>query len=161
MRPLSKEDRHDICTRTAANIKQYGLKAASELLASEIYVSGYDLSTSYFDSILRDARAMYDRKLLLSQKKWENAVRKQYEEAERMRRAKNAKRNARKRAARRRLQSKGLEQQAADLRQAVAVKAKKGDQHTPVGRKEMEAMEAKAAALMAQAATRGAAAAEA
>ena len=155
---LSVADRRTLCDSTATNIQQYGLVAARELLASEVFASGYDLSTQYVDALFRDARAMHERKLALFRQKLEEAMTKQYEEAARVRKAKNAKRNAKKRAARRRLQSKRLEQEAADLRQTVAQKAKKGDQHTPVGREEMEAMEAKAVALMAQAAAMGAAA---
>jgi chromosome segregation ATPase len=155
---LSVADRRTLCDSTATNIQQYGLDAARELLASEVFASGYDLSTQYVDALFRDARAMHERKLALFRQKLEEAMTKQYEEAARVRKAKNAKRNAKKRAARRRIDSKRLEQEAADLRQAVAQKTKKGDQHTPVGREEMEAMEAKAAALMAQAAAMGAAA---
>ena len=155
---LSVADRRTLCDSTATNIQQYGLVAARELLASEVFASGYDLSTQYVDALFRDARAMHERKLALFRQKLEEAMTKQYEEAARVRKAKNAKRNAKKRAARRRLQSKRLEQEAAALRQTVAQKAKKGDQHTPVGRDEMEAMEAKAVALMAQAAAMGAAA---
>ena len=149
---LSKEVRIDICKRTATNIQQYGLVAAREMLASDVFASGYDLSTQYVDALFRDAKAAHERKLALFRQKLEEAMTKQYEEAARVRKVKNAKRNAKKRAARRRIESKRLEQEAADLRQAVAQKTKKGDQHTPVGREEMEAMEAKAAALLAQAA---------
>lgn len=155
---LSKEDRRPFCERTATNIQQYGLDAARELLASEVFASGYDLPTPYVDAIFRDAKAANDRKLALFQQKWEDVMRKQYEVTERVRNVKNAKRNAKKRAAKRRILSRKLEQEATDLRQAVAQKAKKGDQHTPVGRDEMEAMEAKAAALMARAAAMMAAA---
>ena len=162
---LSVVDRRAFCERTATNIQQYGLVAGREMLASDVFVSGYDLSTQYVDALFRDARAMHERKLALFRQKLEEAMTKQYEEAARVRKvknakrnAKNAKRNAKKRAARRRIELNGLKQQAADIRQAVAQKAKKGDQHTPVGREEMEAMEAKAAALMAQAAAMGAAA---
>ena len=155
---LSKQDRIDICKRAATNIQQYGLVTGREMLASDVFASGYDLSTQYVDALFRDARAMHERKLALFRQKLEEAMTKQYEDAERVRKAKNAKRNAKKRAARRRIELNGLKQQATDLRQAVAQKAKKGDQHTPVGREEMEAMEAKAAALMAQAAAMGAAA---
>ena len=159
---LSVADRRTLCDSTATNIQQYGLVAAREMLASDVFASGYDLSTQYVDALFRDARAKHERKLALFRQKLEEAMRKQYEETERVRKAKNAKRNAKrnakKRASRRRIESKRLEQEAADLRKAVAQKTKKGDQHTPVGREEMEAMEAKAAALMAQAAARGAAA---
>ena len=152
---LSKEDRIACCKLTATNIQQYGLDAARELLASKVYASAYDLSTQYVDAILRDAKAAHDRKLALFQQKFAEVMAKQREVVQ----AKNAKRNAKKRAAKRRIHSKKLEQQAAELRQAVAQKAKKGDQHTPVGRDEMEAMEAKVAALMARAAAMRAAAA--
>lgn len=155
---LSVTDRRALCESTATNIQQCGVVTARELLASEVFASGYNLSTQYVDAIFRDAKAAHERKLALFRQKLEETMTKQYEEAARVRKAKNVKRNVKKRAARRRLQSKGLEKQAADLRQAVAQKIKKGDQHTPVGRDEMESMEAKAAALIAQAAAMGAAA---
>ena len=123
-----------------------GLDAARQLLASDTFDS--NLTMRQVEAVFREAKTVYDRECRI-QRKFEAKAARQAAETKRV---KNAKRNAKKRAARRRILSKKLEQQAADLRQAVAQKTKKGDQHTPVGREEMKAMEAKAAALMAQAA---------
>ena len=127
------------------NLHLYGIDAARQQLAADTYDS--NLSPRQVEAIFREAKVVYDR---------ECRVRRKFE-ADKTR-AKNAKRNAKKRAARRRIRSKQLEQEAADLRQVVAQKIKKGDQHTPVGREEMETMEAKAAALVARAAAMRAAA---
>ena len=146
-------------TDNAAYIRQltkkmhlFGLDATRQMLASDTYDS--NLTSRQVEAVFREAKTVYDRECRI-QRKFEAEAAKQAAAAKRV---KNAKRNAKKRAAKRRILSRKLEQQATDLRQAVAQKAKKGDQHTPVGRDEMEAMEAKAAALMARAAAMMAAA---
>lgn len=148
----TSDDNATYIRQLTQDLHLYGIDAARQQLATDTY--DLNMSSRQVKAIFREAKIVYDRECRV-RRKVEASVAQQ---AADKKRAKNAKRNAKKRAARRRLRSNSLEQEAADLRQAVAHKAKKGDQHTPVGREEMETMEAKAAALVARAAAMRAAA---